>query len=181
MTLTRSTSAKPRKPLKTRSAMNQISEKRRAEFAAAGIDNPYSSFLPASAKSSIVEPKAARRKPALPQPQMVKLKARSGGFCEIRVSGCQNFAVDPAHRKGSKAGGRHGEAEVLHAQLSNVLHACRHCHDWCHANSEAAKAESAGWMVDENVNPAQRPVKYRGEMSWLLDDGRVVPYEELAA
>jgi hypothetical protein len=168
--ITRKPMKRPTKP------MRQVSEKRQAKLDAAGV-RLSSTFTPKPAAPR----KAARIKPALPRAQRKTLVERSGGFCEIRMTGCSNIATDVSHRISVKAGGRHGAEADKHARLSNVLHSCRSDHEYLHANPAAAKAEFVGWALEEWQEPTEWPVLYRGELSWLTDDGRVVPYEEGAA
>jgi hypothetical protein len=123
--------------------------------------------------------KRHRVQAALPAVAMRGLAARSGGRCEIARDGCTERAVDPAHRKGRKDGGRHGAAKELNNQLVNVLHACRACHTWCHANPAQAKAPGVGWQLEEWQVPADWPVLYRGRLGWLTTDG-VLPRPPVA-
>ena len=103
----------------------------------------------------------------------------TGEWCEIQRDGCQRFGVDPAHRIGQKRGGRHREAKVENNRLSNLMWACRSCHDWCH--DHPAAAEELGLVLLEGDDPTAARVKYRGEWRWLTDDGRVLDYWEVAA
>lgn len=159
------------------SGLKPFSDKRRRQLADAGIDYPTSTFRPST--KPLKSPSS--RKPALPVKQKKSLTERSGGYCEIGMTGCTNIAVDSAHRNGTRLGGRHGEAAVEHAVLSNVMHSCRSCHMWCHNNPAASKSEHVGWALEEWQNPLEWPVLYRGELSWLLDDGSVLSYEEACA
>lgn len=111
----------------------------------------------------------------------LRLRASDGGWdgewCEIQMEGCQYVGVDPAHRIGQKRGGRHGEAYEENNRLSNLVWACRSCHDWCHDNP--AEANDLGLVLKEHQEPAVERVWYRGEWRFLTDDGRVT--RELAA
>jgi hypothetical protein len=171
--------------LKTRKPLAQFSAKKLDALKAAGIDHPMSTFTSVLPAELVRQPrtpmKAKSRKPALPAKQKKTLAERSGGFCEIQMTGCANIAVDPSHRITTKSGGRHGDAADEHARLSNVMAACRSCHDWIGDHPAAAKSEGVGWALEEWQDPARCAALYRGELSWLLDDGRVVGYEELAA
>ncbi len=100
------------------------------------------------------------------------LAARSGGMCEIAVAGCTGVATDLAHRKKVGAGGRKGSAADAHHVLSNALHACRACHEFCH--SYPAVAYWAGHMLREQEDPTAVSVVYRGSRRWLADDGSVL-------
>lgn len=107
------------------------------------------------------------------------LVARSGGRCEIALPGCLGAATDPAHRIGRGMGGRHGDAKTTNDRLSNVLHACRVCHDHTHHNDAAAKDD--GLRLERWQTPAQEPVLYRGVLSYLTDDGQVIDFEAVGA
>lgn len=115
----------------------------------------------------------SRGKPSVPATVREILQERSGGACEIALPGCSGQGTDPAHRKGVKAGGRHGATRESHNQPSNVLWACRGCHDWCH--HRPAEAYDLGLMLREHQDPAVEPVQYRSAGWVLLDDaGRAV-------
>lgn len=138
----------------------------------------YTGLRQVSAKRAN-EPKARpRRKPAAPRDVREVLLERSQGWCEIAAPGCQLRGIDPAHRKGSKAGGRKGAAADRHNVPSNYLWACRACHDFCH--SEPAEAERKGWMLREHQDPLTEPVLYRGEPKFLDDEGRTYDFEAAA-
>lgn len=116
--------------------------------------------------------KRPRVAPAVPLRIRVALQARSGGTCEILMPGCDLTAVDPAHRIKQGMGGRKGEAKAAHDVLSNLLHACRRCHDFCHANP--ARAYDLGLMLREWQTPTADPALYRGQFRWLTDWGLVL-------
>lgn len=87
---------------------------------------------------------------------------RSGGMCEC--CGVKR-ATDMHHRKLR----RHGD----HA-AGNIVHLCRPCHDWAHA--EPAAALMHGFMCPSWEDPRLQPVKH----AWLgrvllVDDGTVDP------
>lgn len=113
--------------------------------------------------------KRTRPVPSLPADLKVVLVERSGGYCEIRLSGCTVRATDVSHRISRKAGGRPlGDLD----RLSNVLHACRPCHTWCH--SRPTEAKDLGLMLNEGRDPTAEPVAYRGgAWTYLADDGEV--------
>lgn len=114
--------------------------------------------------------KRGRVEPKLSRVEMDELAERSGRICEIQSIVCRYHAIHPCHRIGEGSGGRHGEAAVLNDRLSNVLHGCWECHDWCHRNPLAAQHER--WMLRNGSNPLTTPVHYR-RTSWrlLADDG----------
>lgn len=114
-----------------------------------------------------------RIKPKLAVQQRARLADRSHGWCEIRWPNvCTGQATDAAHRIGEGSGGRHGAAAELNDRLSGVLHACRSCHQHCHANPAFARGK--GWMLRNGDRPAAEPVYYAGR-GWrkLDDDGGV--------
>jgi len=84
--------------------------------------------------------------------------------------------MDPSHRITVKAGGRHRQARVKHDKLSNLLHLCRACHEWCTSRRDS-EAYDAGLTLREHQHPATEPVMYRGELCLLTDDGRVINCE----
>lgn len=101
------------------------------------------------------------------------LKKRSGGRCEIGAT-CGGFAegVDPAHRCGKGAGGTSLAASNA---ITNLLWACRACHDRMD-NGEVAEAEAHGWKVRHgDVDPADVPVMIAsvggGVAVWLTPAG----------
>jgi hypothetical protein len=113
--------------------------------------------------------KRNRYEPAVPPAVKEALKGRAGGSCEMQLPGCLGRGTDPSHRIGTKAGGRKGEAKERHNRLSNVVWACRACHDWCHARP--AEAKDAGLMLEEWQNPEDVPVTRRCQLVYLYDDG----------
>jgi hypothetical protein len=91
---------------------------------------------------------------------------RSGFVCE----GCgQRPATNIHHRKYAS---RQGKSEVVNALhvcgMGNVLGA------GCHGVAHSAEGHELGWSVHSWDDPALVPVLYRGVMSWLTPDGRVV-------
>ena len=163
-----------RKALKRRKRLAQVSAKRLRD----GTLVPGSTFETGRPALKATPLKPGRRKPALPAQPRERLTVRSGGDCEIQLSVCVGQATDPSHRITTKSGGRHGEAEVRHARLSNVLDACRPCHEWLHDHPAAAKAEGNGWALEEWQEPTEWPVLYRGQLRWLTDDGNVINFME---
>lgn len=170
--------------LDRRTGLRAMSDKRRQELADAGNTNPYSTILNTgvglSSTAAAIDvkpvPKQRRPKPAVPAEVRDALIARAGGLCEIRRAGCRIQGTDPSHRITQKSGGRHGEAKVRHDRLSNVMWACRPCHDWVGNNPAAAKAEYVGWALEEWQAPAACPALYRGRLVLLSDDGLTTTY-----
>ncbi|MET8278220.1 hypothetical protein [Micromonospora sp. NPDC005174] len=167
--------------LERKRPINHMSEKQRQKRAAAGDTNPFST-LPAGAplnraaggRMSALDrkpPKPSRKRPAVPPTVRDALAERAGGFCEIQRPGCLGQGTDPSHRISQKAGGRHGEAKTRHDRLSNLMWACRRCHDFVTDNPEASKAPNVGWALEEWQRPAECPALYRGRLVLLADDG----------
>jgi hypothetical protein len=89
----------------------------------------------------------------------VLLAARSGGECEA----CGTEATDASHRIDRSDGG--GWA------LTNLIHACRLCHQWWHSNP--LQAYQGGWRLRSGTDPAVTVVWLRtryGQGWWLLDE-----------
>jgi len=167
-------------PLRSTTPLAPFSAKRLARLAADGLLFPSSTF--ARAREPKDAPKPRRRQPAVPAAVRAALKARSGGgWCEIGMTGCTRAGTDPSHRITVKNGGRKGAAKARHDRLSNLLWACRPCHDWVTAHPKASKAEQVGWALEEWQEPTQCPVLRRGELVYLADDGDVIPFEEACA
>lgn len=120
---------------------------------------------------------ATRPTPAVPPDVRAVLQQRSTGWCEMELPGCLMVGTDPAHRISRKAGGRSGSAKARLDRASNVLWACRRCHDWCHTNP--AEAYDLGLMLREHHDPRQEPVVRRGELVYLDDTGGVLPFAEV--
>lgn len=119
--------------------------------------------------------------PKLTVVQKRPLVERSGGWCELRINGvCLVVAHDVAHRIGEGMGGRKGAAAVENDRLSNVLHACRRCHQYCHDYPATARAH--GWMLRRGDNPPAEPVFYCNRWVLLDDEGGTSPHrgEEVA-
>lgn len=115
-------------------------------------------------------------KPAVPAETRELLVARSGGWCEAQLPGCRGGGSDTHHRKTQKSGGRRGAAKVKHDELANVMDLCRSCHTWIGVRVEEAK--DMGLALEEHVEPGAEFVAYRGVLSYLTNDGRVLDYFE---
>lgn len=161
------------KPLTRKAPLRQVSEKKAAEGG-----SRFSTLDRKSLESRTTPMKRARWTPAVPKDTRAALIERSaGGWCEIQMTGCLGQGTDPSHRITTKNGGRHGAAKVEHDRLSDVLWACRRCHDWLGDHPAAAKAERVGWALEEWQNPTECPVLYRGRLVFLDDFGGVHDYE----
>jgi hypothetical protein len=145
--------------------LRKVSDKRREKLRAAGV------FL-----TSTFAPK--RPAPAVPPARRLTLAERSGGVCEAQLPDCWGRAVEPHHRITRKDGGRHRTAKARSDRLSNLLDLCRCCHAQVHAYPARSYGWRCGWLVMEKSDPSQRPVLYRGVLSYLGDDGRVESFEK---
>jgi hypothetical protein len=94
-----------------------------------------------------------------------RVKARSGGWCEIQLPGCFGRATDWHHRL------RDGQGGLW--QASNGLHLCRFCHGAVtNTNGHRAEYEANGWLVPTRAVPAEVPVLLpTGRRMWLDDVG----------
>ncbi|MFG1683576.1 HNH endonuclease [Nonomuraea sp. NPDC049269] len=100
-------------------------------------------------------------------PSAVKriLLKRSGGACEVGlVCGGRAEGTDPAHREGKGTGGTDKAWSNL---ASNLLWACRACHDLID-NKQPARAEKLGLKVRAGVaRPWEIPVLHE-RFRWVL-------------
>lgn len=117
--------------------------------------------------------KPYRPRPAVPRATQDAIAARSHGWCEIALGHCTGRATDRSHRITTKMGGRHRAAKVQHDRLSDVMDACRWCHDFIGDNPTQAK--KLGLALEEWQDPTVEPVAYRGRRA-LLDDAGGVDY-----
>jgi hypothetical protein len=123
----------------------------------------------------------AGRPVTVPSDVRAALRERSGGRCEIGLSGCWGWAVDPHHRVTVKRGGRHGPAKEISDRLSNLLDACRWCHELV-TFPRWLRVYDLGLCLKEWKIPAQEPVRYRRDRLVYLDDaGAVLEYEAVGA
>ena len=92
------------------------------------------------------------------------IRQRSDGVCE----GCgQRAATEMHHRRLKSRGGQNA--------VENGLHLCGWGnHTGCHGTAHSGEGHELGWSVNSWADPKLVPVLYRGVMSWLTDDGRVV-------
>jgi hypothetical protein len=92
-------------------------------------------------------------------------RARSGGVCEIQISGvCLGRAKDFCHRVREGQGGPW--------LVVNGLHGCRACHEWTHRNPAASRVKR--WAL-KTFDDLGKPVEYRGAWVLLSEDGSVTP------
>lgn len=97
-------------------------------------------------------------------------KARSGGFCEIRMVGCYGPATDWHHRQLRSQGGKW--------EVRNGIHACRFCHEAVtNTRGRRKEYEDCGWLVRSHQDPAAVEVLlwHDGRQDWFLlrEDGGV--------
>jgi hypothetical protein len=170
-------------PLRSTKPLAPMSAQRMEQLRAAGLPT-NSTFVPRQRANLDRQPRArVRRQPAVPVDVRDDLKKRAGeGFyCEIQMTGCLGRGTDPSHRITKKSGGRKGAAKAENDRLSNVLWACRACHDWIGQYPAASKVEWVGWALEEWQSPAECPVLYRGRLVYLDDSGGVHEFEQVGA
>jgi hypothetical protein len=112
-------------------------------------------------------PKKQGRGHAVPGGTKVILRQRSGGLCEVGLQcGGRALGVDPAHREGKGSGGTDKAWSNL---ASNLLWACRDCHDFID-QKQPARAERLGLKVRAGVaRPWEIPVLHK-RYRWVLLD-----------
>lgn len=131
---------------------------------------PFVSRGSALARTSPLKAKRSKARPVADQPVGVgegvardRVKARSGGWCEIQMPGCFGRATDWHHRKNRSQRGLW--------QASNGLHACRWCHEHVtDTRGHRALFEANGWIVPSHRTPAEVPVLLPTGQRVLLDD-----------
>jgi len=93
---------------------------------------------------------------------------RSRAVCEV----CGNRPGQSwHHRKNRSQGGRWTPANGLHVCGDGTTG----CHGWIGANP--AESYKNGWLVRSTFDPAAIPVRYRGRLVLLDDDGGVTDVE----
>lgn len=88
------------------------------------------------------------------------VRARSGGWCEMRLAGCLGLATDFSHRIRRSQGGPW--------TASNGLFACRVCHTWCGMRDD--EANLLGLTLKSWQDPTVEPVAYQNAGLVVLDD-----------
>lgn len=110
-----------------------------------------------------------RAKP-IPAKTRRALHERSGGVCE----GCgRRPATDAHHRQYLSRGGAH-DLENLFDTCGGASGLAGGNHSGCHGVAHSGEGHELGWSVHSWDDPALIPVLYRGVLSWLTRDGRVV-------
>lgn len=93
------------------------------------------------------------------------LHERAGSMCEL----CSKPANNAHHRRNLSQGGRN--------VLSNLLLLCGSgttgCHGWITEHPEMSYRN--GWSIQgTTAQPHEAPVRYRGELVFLTDDGLII-------
>lgn len=92
------------------------------------------------------------------------VKARSGGYCEVRVACKGAPGVHMHHRRPRGMGGSRDMRTNL---ASNLLHTCMACHR--HIEVNRLEALDQGWLVRQDKDPAAFSVElWNGR--WRLSD-----------
>lgn len=90
---------------------------------------------------------------------------RSNCWCE--VCGSNTFAERHHRRPRGSGGSKRTDTNLP----SNCLAVCRDCHRMIESHRRIALM--LGWLIGQRSNPSETRVMYRGEWSYLLDDGTV--------
>lgn len=102
-----------------------------------------------------------------------RVMARSGGFCDVRVTGCWDEGTQLHHRR---ARGMGGSRDPRTGGAANALNVCLPCHQHLET-AERAEARDRGWIVRQGADPREVPV-YRYRRWVRLDDaGGLAPVE----
>jgi hypothetical protein len=115
---------------------------------------------------------AKRRKSPEEKAAKLLVRARSGGWCELRLSGCVGRAYDFSHRIAKGRGGKW--------TASNGCDACRFCHmAITNTNGMRVVYEAFGFIVQTGADTTRVPVRLpnRG-LVLLADDGSIQDYQE---
>lgn len=164
-----------RKPLRAKTPMRAMSEKRVAALAAEGV-RPSSTLAVKAPKLAAAPAKRKRQRDTGPTAATRRLIAeRSDGMCE--GTNCGQPATDHHHRLNRKAGGRHGEAAIRINGAAWLIHTCRRHHAEVTSpfGPMREKALRSGWLLLEHQDGTTVPVLYRGRWVLLTNDGQCVP------
>lgn len=99
---------------------------------------------------------------------VTQARERAGGLCErCGFAECQQLH----HRRPRGMGGTRDKAANA---VANLLYVCYPCHRWIEENREDAMFD--GYLISRlsSVLASHVPVKYRGVMKLLSDDGEAV-------
>lgn len=100
-----------------------------------------------------------------------QLEQRSGGVCEI----CGLSAAEQAHHRRPRGAGGTRRSETSYP--SNALMLCACCHHIVEMNR--SDSYQHGWVVRQQGNPSEVPVRYRDGLAYLLgNDGSLSRYTE---
>ena len=100
-----------------------------------------------------------------------QLEQRSGGVCEI----CGISAAEQAHHRRPRGMGSTRRSETNYP--SNALMLCAACH--LIVEKHRSDSYQHGWVVRQQGDPAEVPVRYRDGLAYLLtDDGGMSRYTE---
>ena len=89
------------------------------------------------------------------------VSARCGDLCEVRSLDCTGGATDLHHRLRRRSADH---------RVVNALAACRRCHSALHATPQISRL--AGWIVPTWHEPENIPVRVRGRLVLLTEDGK---------
>jgi hypothetical protein len=120
---------------------------------------------------SSVNPVKSKRPPVTPEERAGRKGVRRRAevdFDGVIVRLCECCGDRP----GTEWSHRIGKGQLGRWDISNGLWACSQCHQWMHANPNAAKA--LGWMVHPEGDPLTVVVLYRGRKALLDNIGGVL-------
>lgn len=103
------------------------------------------------------------------------VRARSQGYCELRLPGCAGIALDFSHRIAAGRGGTW--------TASNGCAACRRCHEAI-TNTQGRRQiyEALGFLVATGADTTRVPVRIpRRGFVLLTDDGHYLDIPDLEA
>lgn len=107
----------------------------------------------------------------IPQAVRDTVAARSRGVCEAAISAvCLGPATNMHHRRRRNIPPAHTVPNLLHLCGSGTTG----CHGWITEHPAASKHQEAGWIVPSTADPAGVPVRVRGRLVWLTENGRYV-------
>lgn len=116
-----------------------------------------------------------------------KVRERSGGVCEIGVFAdpagrrrvCTGVATDVHHRALLGMGGCHGVARERADRVSSLADSCRACHRFVHEHRDGSGAD--GLIIPRGADSTAVPMRRRGVLVYLADDGGIHDYESACA
>lgn len=99
-----------------------------------------------------------------------RVMARSGGYCELCGTGCEE--VGEYHHRRNRGSG--GSRDPRVGQASNCQLLCPPCHSWVTSNTSEARDVGA-YVSKFGIPPAEVPVLRYGQWVLLDDQGGVIP------